>query len=327
MKVTVREVGKGAEEDKKKAVKKKGAETKHGKGKSAERAHEESEEENEASGGGIIKGESAYTEAGRIKYVNPLSLGIEEWNPEEIPPDSFIICYGKRRTGKSFWTRDFFNRVRGRYWHVNVYTGSKNNGFYQEFVEDKYIIKGYQPQGLRNLMDIQEHLCDAQLAGDIPKDAPIEAMVWLDDIIQDDDIRHSEEFNQTAIMGRHMHMCVGVNTQHVTGIPPVIRVNADIVVIFTQLNWTYKKKLAEEYLGGLNLTTAIELIDYYTRDHGCLIIELWKNDADPKQLIHYYKAKEPEPFSVHKKMPQYIEDELKQGVSDSDDEDDVDLNA
>lgn len=132
-------------------------------------------------------------------------------------------------------------------------------------------------------------------------------------------------------MGRHMDMCVGINTQHVTGIPPVIRTNADIVVIFTQLNWTYKKKLAEEYLGGLNTTTAVELIDYYTRDHGCLVIELWRNDADPTKLIHYYKAEEPEPFSVHKKVPQYIEDEIKAegaDLSDSDgDNDEVDLTA
>lgn len=128
-------------------------------------------------------------------------------------------------------------------------------------------------------------------------------------------------------MGRHVNLCVGVNTQHVTGIPPVIRTNADIVVIFSQLNWKYKKKLAEEYMGNLNMTTAIELIDYYTRDHGCLVLEPWRNDATPTELIYYYKAEEPPPFSVHKKIPQYIEDELKQGISDSEDEDDVDLDA
>jgi hypothetical protein len=188
MKVTVREVGgKGADVNKKNDGPKKGGKLE---GVRASRAsHDDKEEKEQQGGDGIIRGEAAYTEAGRIKYVNPLSLGIEEWNPDEIPRDAFIICYGKRRTGKSFWTRDFFNRVRGQYWHVNVYTGSKNNGFYQEFVDDKYIIKGFQPQGLRNLMDIQEHLGDAKLCGDIPKDAPIEAMVWLDDVIQDDDIR------------------------------------------------------------------------------------------------------------------------------------------
>jgi hypothetical protein len=322
MKVSVREVGKGKAVEKKEE--KKGIEQKKGKvaaGGSASHGGEKKDEDNYA----VIRGEECYTEAGKVKYVNPLSLGIEEWNPDEIPLDSFIICFGKRRTGKSFWTRDFFHKLRGKFWHVNVYTGSKNNGFYQEFVEDKFIIKGYQSQGLRNLMDIQEHLSDCKLTGEIPKDAPIEAMVWLDDVIQDDEIRHSEEFNQTAVMGRHMHMCVGVNTQHVTGIPPVIRTNADIVVIFTQLNWKYKKLLAEEYLGNLNITTAIELIDYYTRDHGCLVLELWRNDADPRTLIHYYKAQEPEPFSVHKPIPQYIDDELKHGLDDSSDEDEVDI--
>jgi hypothetical protein len=326
--VTVREVGSGAKYKGKEGAQV-GKESKAPqKGKPSDKgesSHKEEKELEDASSGGIIKGDGAYTESGRMKYVNPLSLGITEWNPDEIPLDSFIICYGKRRTGKSYWTRDFFEKVKGLFWHVNVYTGSKNNGFYQKFVDDKFIIKGFQPVGLRNLMDIQDHLSDAKLKGDIPEDAPIEALVWLDDVIQEEEIRHSEEFNQTATMGRHMHLCVGVNTQHVTGIPPVIRTNADIVVIFTQLNWKYKKVLAEEYLGNLNMTTAIELIDYYTRDHGCLVLELWRNDADPKTLIHYYKAQDPGAFSVHKKVPEYIEDELKQGISDSDDEDDVDL--
>jgi hypothetical protein len=322
MKVSVKEVGGSGKQQKQEKKREKGFGYKlraphHDENKTEDDLWKESE-----------AGEGNYTETGRIKYVNPLSLGIEEWAPDEIPLDSFVICFGKRRTGKSFFTRDFFHRVKGKFWHVNVYTGTKHNGFYQEFMDDKFIIKGFQPQGLRNLLDVQEHLKECQFLGEIPKEADVYAMVWLDDVINGDDIRHSEEFNTTATMGRHFDLTVGVNTQHVTGIPPVIRVNADIVVIFTQLNWAYKKQLAEEYLGMLNPRTAMELIDYYTRDHGCLIIELWRNDADPKVLIHYYKAAEPPAFSVHKQVPQYIEDELKHRDIDGDsDEDDVDIAA
>lgn len=207
MKVSVREVG-----GKGKDVKKEGEKAAVRKGVPAapnpkKTPHDESDDDNEASGGGIVRGENAYTEAGKIKYVNPLSLGITEWNPEEIPLDSFIICFGKRRTGKSFWTRDFFNKVKGQFWHVNVYTGSKTNGFYQEFVEDKYIIKGFQPQGLRNLMDIQDHLKEAKLKGDIPWEAPINAMVWLDDVIQEDEIRCvvSKDHNPKVALCDHPH--------------------------------------------------------------------------------------------------------------------------
>lgn len=326
MKVTVQEVKKGDEKEKKDSS---GVPPKL-KGAVSARKHIAAATKEEAADGDWIagQGEGAYTESGRIKYVPPLTLGIQEWDPDEIPIDSFVICYGKRRTGKSFFTRDFFHRVRGRFWHVNVYTGTKHNGFYQEFMDDRFVIKGFQPQGLRNLLDIQEKLKEAQFKGDLDPKIPVNALVWLDDVISDNDVRHSEEFNETASAGRHYDLMVGVNTQHVTGIPPVIRVNADIVVIFTQLNWTYKKQLAEEYLGMLNPRTAMELIDYYTRDHGCLVIELWKNDATPTVLIHYYKAGEPERFNVHvSKVNEDIQETINNELGSDSDGDEVDLNG
>jgi hypothetical protein len=264
--------------------------------------------------------DNTHSDSGRLKYVDPRSIEVKKWDPTGMPPDSFVIEFGKRRTGKSFLTRDIFYHLRHLYWFVTVHTKTKNNGFFQQFMNSDYIIKGFSEDGLQGLLDVQDMLKDKKLEGEIPQEAPIYAMVWLDDVVADDTLKYSEPLREAAVAGRHYDLLVGVNTQHVTGIPPMIRVNADVVVIFSQNNWKYKEKLAQEYLGMLNKQTAMELMDLYTEDHGCLVIEPWRNKTKAEECVFWYRADEPPKFDVHKPVPQYIEDELQDARNKSEDD-------
>lgn len=253
-----------------------------------------------------------YTETGRIKYTPASSLKIQPWNLAEIPLNCFVIEYGKRRTGKSFWTRDFLSQLAGKFYVATVHTDTKFNGFFQEFIDEDYIYDGYNDDALGRLFIKNRQLVQMRMNGLIPKNTHFFALAWLDDVVADNTLRYSKWMARAATQGRHFDLMVGINTQHGTAIPPSWRGNADIVVIFTQLHAATKEMLAREYMGMLNMRTAMELIDMYTEEHGCLVLELWRNSNRPEEFIFSYRANEPATFSVVAPLPFRIVDALQE---------------
>lgn len=247
-----------------------------------------------------------YTETGRLKYRPPQDYDIRWWNPSQFPLNAFIIEYGKRRTGKSYWTRDFCFRTKGKWFVATIHTDTKFNGFFQEFVDEDYIYDEYNDYALGKLFEKCKELVKMRNKKEIPDWMHFFALVWLDDVVADNTLRYSKFMDRAATQGRHYDMCVGINTQKGTRVPPTWRENADIVVIFTQLHAATKIMLAEEYLSCLNIRTALEMIDLYTKDHGCLILELWRNTNDPEEFIFHYRAEDPGPFQVCAKLPEQV---------------------
>jgi hypothetical protein len=251
-----------------------------------------------------------YTETGRIKYCPAESLDIKPWVLAEIPLNCFVIEYGKRRTGKSFWTRDFLSQLAGKFYVATVHTDTKFNGFFQEFVDEDYIYDGYNDEALGRLFMKNRNLVQMRMQGLIPENMHIFALAWLDDVVADNTLRYSKWMARAATQGRHFDMMVGINTQHGTSVPPTWRENADIVVIFTQIHLATKEMLAREYFGMLNMRTAMELIDMYTEEHGCLVLELWRNSNRPEEFIFHYRADEPAEFRVVPPLPTNVVEAL-----------------
>jgi len=252
-----------------------------------------------------------YTATGRLQYRPVEDYDIKEWEPTEIPLNSFVLEYGKRRTGKSWFTRFFFYITKGKWYIATVHTGTKFNGFYQKFMDPDYIYDGYKDEALGKLFKKNKKLTMMRNEGLLPEDLHFFSLVWLDDVVSKKTLRYSEWMDTAATMGRHFDMCVGVNTQKGTKIPPTWRENADIAVIFTQIHSGTKEMLAEEYLSCLNKRTALEMIDKYTQNHGCLVLEMWRNTNVPEEFIFHFKAPEPPAFSVLAPLPADIKEALQ----------------
>lgn len=255
-----------------------------------------------------------YTPSGKVKYVPPKSIAIQDWVFDDIPHNCMIIEYGKRRTGKSVWTRDFMYKMRGQYYVAAIHTKTKFNGFFQKFIDEDYIYPDYYPSAMIKLFEKQKGIKKMKQDGTLPEDLPTYAITWLDDVVSNKGLRYQDSFVACATEGRHYDVCVGVNTQFVTGIPPSVRKNADIVVIFQQGYQSEKEMLAREYLGQLNLRTAMELIDMYTADHGCLVLELWRNKSNPVDFAFKYLAQFDNfpTFSVVPELDRETEEYLRQ---------------
>lgn len=253
-----------------------------------------------------------YTETGRLKYVDPLSIDVQPWDPLEVPPDSAFILFGKRRTGKSTFTRWLFSQYADKFPWATVFTGSKQDTFYTDFLPDDHVIDGFDSDVMSAIETFQKPLRESRERGELEGGSDnTYTIVWFDDLMSDRGMRFDSSFEAAYTRGRHLDIMVGFNAQSTVGVVPNIRKNADVVVLFTQFNSADMETIATEYLGRLNKRTAMELMDIYTQDKHALIIELWRNSVDPSEYLKVAKAElDIDPFQFGSR--EYWEGEFRQ---------------
>jgi hypothetical protein len=223
-----------------------------------------------------------YTESGRHVYLDPRLIPVRAFDPfEQWPKDMnpAVMCYGKRRTGKTFTADWVFHRMGQFYDQCFVYTETKYNGFWQRRVPGEAIIEGWNPEHGNWVFELQ------RLVNDDPEEAWIKykytgsTLIILDDVISDDIFMRSDGTNGILgalyVQGRHMAkgskgqlrggFTIWTNTQHDTSLPPKIRENVDLAVVLRQDKMSRKDRIWQEYIGTLSRVTAHNLIDMYTR--------------------------------------------------------------
>lgn len=278
----------------------------------------------------------SYTPTGRKGYRDPTSITPQPFNPLDVPKDASMIVYGRRRTGKSTWSRWYFGTRREDFPWVIVFTGTKQTGFWQSFVPDHFVREDWQPQVAAKIvarqmkkLGIDPNSSANPLKGGgqktskkktfnvkddaKEKDPTAFVMVWLDDVIHDNKIREDIFLKKFFVAGRHLALTVGVCTQRVTGVSPIMRTNADVAVVFRQTDASSKQRIIEDYLSDLNPRTAAELIDMYTIDKHALVIRTDIDSNDPSDYLFVTRAPPEIPrFMMGSKEQQQANDKEKQ---------------
>lgn len=244
-----------------------------------------------------------YTPAGKYKYCPPETFEVEEWDPNDLPTDKCIsmLWIGKRRTGKSYGERWYMSMRNDNdpddIKEVYVFTGSKENGWYQQFLPDQYIYPGWFPEICKAIEnrggDIRKR--SNRQVGDPPNGEQAGIVLLMDDLLSTKGVRNSSEIEELYTKGRHFDCEVHFLTQKFNGLPPKIRCNTDIVIIFTVFDDVDKQLMIDEFFSRMNRQTASELIDMYTDGemHTGLVIETWRNDTDPNHYLKVFKAWDP----------------------------------
>lgn len=234
-----------------------------------------------------------YTDAGRLKYRNPCEFLLEKFDPTDLPEDGklSILVFGKRRTGKSFFTKWYLSERREDFDELFVFTKTKCNGWYQKFLPEPFIYDGYQADKAEQILNHAKDMQEKEMDGKGP-----EPRIFFlgDDLISDHSHRHDETLDALYTMGRHVGITVAYLSQKFKAVTPAIRDNADIIVIFTMFNANEAQQIAEEMMGNINKRTAMELIAMYAnaQQHTCLVIEAWRNEMDPEKYIKIARADE-----------------------------------
>jgi len=149
---------------------------------------------------------------------------------------------------------------------------------------------------------------DLRRAGKIDESRFPRRLIILDDVVNDNSVRHSSNLNKLAVSGRHIFISCIILSQCVTGsgsVPPIIRRNCDyIAVVGYPRSVNERKMLAEEYLTIGNESDAKEkslrvLKDITQKPYRAFIINCTNSTATEfNQFLFQYGPVPPPPRHV-----------------------------
>lgn len=220
---------------------------------------------------------------------------MDEWSPESLPTDATILLYGVRRTGKSFWIRDLMYRywLQGtQFWTVIVFSPTAFNGFFESFLCKDYIHTNYSPAVMAALLKRQSKLYEMKKHHPEYAHINFSTLVILDDVIQDADICKDTLLRTLFVAGRHYGICTILTTQDPKAVPPILRNNSELSVIFRQHQYRSIESLRDDYLAELPLKEATHLMKIATDNHGTIVVDRSSHETELLRCCFKYRARE-----------------------------------
>lgn len=213
-----------------------------------------------------------FTPCGNVKYKDVNSFDIQPWDPLQFPDHEeqgglSIVLYGRRRTGKTFFTKWYWFIRNGDWDEVYVFAGAP--GFYDKVIPKVFVKNKWDPILVRRIIEHAEW---------VHKTTGKKARIYihLDDFAANTAVTRSKELADLYVRGRHAGITVSYCVQKTTAVPPIVRINTDLAIILTQLAMGEFKLLVETYLSRLNSRTGMELINKFTEMNHAVVIEVWR---------------------------------------------------
>lgn len=252
---------------------------------------------------------------------DPIPVPLEKLDPNSLRDILMdydaptIISFGKRRSGKSWITRDCLELLKERYPFGIVMSGTAHNGFWQGHVPDSYIYDHYDPRVLAKLLGRQMKLVLAiKEHPELESLINPEVFVILDDIIHDKAVRYDPVLTSFFTFGRHFKITIFICSQYAKGINPTLRGNCDLVVMYRQRQEMQQASLFEDFAELMKRDAFDELMKTATRvPHQCVIMHSegryesgsFKKQGEEdehspmiKDVYFTYKARDPGDFQV-----------------------------
>lgn len=253
-----------------------------------------SDSEEEVHSHGDSSEESCSDEEGE-EFTLPDDLPKMDWL-KFITLDSTVSIFGKRNTGKSFYARYLLDILKDYFPWGWCMTNTPQNGWWQMMIPEKKIYKGWRPDLIKKIMEIQRKRIRMT-------DINPFVFIILDDIVSDQALRYDPTLRELYYEGRHFGIFILICAQYVYGLPPGNRANTDFCVTFNQHQHRQIKQLHEDYM------TEYKNWQFVRRDmqkmlgeHECLIVNQRDPDLRGVERYHWDKATEPKPFYLGTKQ-------------------------
>ena len=173
--------------------------------------------------------------------------------------DAFILCIGRRRLGKTVFTRSFMYHMRDIF--PSVYIINQTEGFNHSYTglvpplciqsgEVGVVMFNQIQQAVANDPDVFTH---AVLAAEEEKPDPRSGLLIVDDSASDRKITHGDELLSMAVNGRQYHLMVFFNSQYMNLVQKAARLNTDAVVLFPADGEAELEASYENYCGSLGV--------------------------------------------------------------------------
>jgi len=199
---------------------------------------------------------------------------VSPFKGEMYKDDYTVLAIGKRREGKTFFADWLLFGARGWFSRAVVFTNTRVNGFWQNKVPDRYVFDGVQEGVMEAILEKQKK--DVEYCYTHPEEDINPRMIWIFDDCINQDMHHSETLRTLFYNGRHLRISVLFMIQYAKGLPPGMRENADLSVLFRLHSEQQVEAAAENFLGHWNKKIAKEIIDTW----------VWKEkDGEQRQCV------------------------------------------
>ena len=168
-----------------------------------------------------------------------LEIPLKQFRWNLIGTDFTVVIYGKRRTGKTHFLMTLCWQLRPYFKKVVVFTKTKFNGDLAKIFPDSRIVEDPSPQLIAEVLKAQkkdlEEAKEKEVDGEDPENNRL--LVILDDVLSSDDnghhtYRYNNAIDKCFFNGRHYKICFVCTSQDSKGLPPNLKQNTDLAVIF-----------------------------------------------------------------------------------------------
>lgn len=223
-----------------------------------------------------------------LKVFNPLEDSPEMIIPKD--PGITVAAFGMRRSGKTVlmtFLMSFLHKLAPTWW---CFTGTKQNCYWEQFLNPKYIVEGYNEDILQSVLEKQKEKVKKFRDGKwTEKRSPCIGIIWDDCLpvnMQWDGLIRQIYFN-----GRHVMIINLMNSQHYYSIPSNLRGNIDFVFMLMQDMARQIEGFNKDFLGMyIDYDQTKELIDKYCKDRGFIVVDQSKRLGSILDRIYYGKA-------------------------------------
>ena len=165
-------------------------------------------------------------------------------------PNMAMLITSKRRTGKSVLMKDLCQKIHK--WYDQCYVFSMTAEYQPDlfnYVDEGCVYNSFDEDKLNEIWDTQKnHVLKIEAQGKKKEKDANKIMILFDDVISDPRVKKSEILNRLAVMGRHIMIGYILISQTITGVPPIIRTNADCAIAFYLDSCANRETYASEYL-------------------------------------------------------------------------------
>lgn len=227
--------------------------------------------------------------------MNPPVYTIRKFDLSTMSKDSTICIIGRRRTGKSFLVRDMMHNYRSMPKGIVISRTESANPFFSGFIPDSFIYDAFSNDLLTRIINRQKR----RIAKDGKSDAHRMYLIMDDCLSEANKWKGAESIKELFMNGRHLLLLYIVTLQYVMGIGPELRGNLDYIFIFKDSVLKNRKKLFENYGGGIpDFETFCDLMDRCTENYKCLVIHNSASSNKLEDMVYWYKAEPRSQFRV-----------------------------
>lgn len=212
-------------------------------------------------------------------------LRLRKFNMDKMKNSVRIAIIGRSGSGKTVLIEDIMKHKRTIPSGICISGTVEGRKTYSKFIPDTFIYDKYDSDTVKKFLNVQME----KIAN---RDPHPDAFIIMDDCFYEKKTwAKNEEINYIFMNSRNDKIFFVLSMQYMMGIPPELRANIDYVFVLKNNIKSNREQLYKHYAGMFNSLQDFETVmDNFTEDYGCLVIDNKSTSNNVEDQIFWYKA-------------------------------------